>query len=140
MTPERRRSTKPYPSDRYGMAHKTMRKRLAPVVALGKTQCARCGELIEPGEKWELDHRDDGRGWLGPSHSKCNRRAGWERMVDVVSGTGYREHIDELPYKWSQRWFDDPPVGTTVVAGGGLVEVYLGNGLWSDPVPFDRDA
>jgi len=121
------------------MAHKTMRKRLAPVVALGETKCARCGELIEPDEKWELDHRDDGRGWLGPSHAKCNRRAGWERMVDVVSGNGHREHIEESPYKWSQRWFTDPPFGTTVNRGKGMVEVYLGNGNWSDPVPRPAD-
>jgi hypothetical protein len=42
-----------------------MRARLDPVVALGDTPCVRCGELIEPGAKWHLDHRDDGRGWLG---------------------------------------------------------------------------
>jgi hypothetical protein len=36
----------------------------------------------------------------------------------------------ERPYKWSQRWFDDPPVGTTVVLGDGLVEVHVGGGVW----------
>ena len=58
-----------------------MRRRLEPVVALGETPCVRCGELIEPGSKWHLDHRDDGRGWLSPSHASCNARAGWEKIV-----------------------------------------------------------
>lgn len=29
---------------------------------------AHCDELISPDEKWELDRRDGGNGWLGPSH------------------------------------------------------------------------
>ena len=29
-------------------------------------------------------------------------------------------------HKWSQRWSDDPPPGTTVNLGNGLVEIYLG--------------
>jgi hypothetical protein len=69
------------------MAHKTLRRRLAPVVATGTVKCARCDELIEPGEDWQLDHRDDGRGgWLGPTHTRCNARAGWEAMV-AAGGT-----------------------------------------------------
>ena len=31
------------------MAHRAMRNRLAPVVAMGTVKCARCDELIEPG-------------------------------------------------------------------------------------------
>ena len=29
--------------------------------------CCRCGQLIEPGQAWHLDHRDDRRGYLGPA-------------------------------------------------------------------------
>jgi hypothetical protein len=122
------------------MAHKAMRRRLAPLAASGTVNCARCNELIEPGEHWELDHRDDGRGWLGPSHAKCNHRAGWEAMIASQSGNGTR--FEEQPYRWSRRWGGEaanPPVGTQVMLGKGMVEVYLGGGQWSQPVPFDRE-
>jgi hypothetical protein len=33
-----------------------------------------------------------------------------------------------MPYRWSQRWFDDPPIGT-IVYGHERV-IYLGNGDW----------
>jgi hypothetical protein len=114
-----------------------MRERLAPVVATGTVNCARCGEMIEPGAKWELDHKDDGRGWLGPSHAKCNRRAGWEAMIRSQNGKG--NGFEEQPYRWSQRWSDDLPVGTQVGLGNGMCEVYLGAGQWSHPVPFVRE-
>ena len=34
----------------------------------------------------------------------------------------------EQPYRWSQRWFDDPPIGTVVL--GHERVIYLGNGEW----------
>jgi hypothetical protein len=111
-----------------------MRKRLARVVATGTVKCARCDELIGPYDNWDLDHRDDGRGWLGPSHRSCNRRGGWEKMV---SQNGNGGQFEEHPYIWSQRWSDDPPVGTQAGLENGMVEVYLGSGHWSQPVPFD---
>ena len=40
--------------------------------------------------------------------------------------------LEEQPYKWSQRWFDDPPVGT--IAGP---DIYVGNGEWQ---PLDETA
>ena len=76
-----------------------MRQRLNAVVQSGTCPCVRCGELIEPGSEWHLDHRDDGRGWLGPSHAKCNQRAGWEKMVASANGRGIVP--EEKPYKWS---------------------------------------
>jgi hypothetical protein len=129
MKPVRRRSRRPYPSQRYGMAHKAMRARLAPVLATGTVKCARCDELIGTDEKWELDHRDDGRGWLGCSHQRCNARAGWEKMVETVNGNG-GGLVAESPYRWSRRWCQEPPVGTEVLLGGGLVEVHVGRGIW----------
>jgi hypothetical protein len=104
-----------------------MRRRLEPVVQTGTVPCARCGELIEPGSQWQLDHRDDGRGWLGPSHQRCNARAGWQKMV-AVNGNGNGGSLQEQPYRWSQRWYDDPPVGTIVL--GHERVIYVGNGNW----------
>jgi hypothetical protein len=103
------------------MAHKAMRRRLDPVVQSGTVPCARCGELIEPGSPWQLDHRDDGRGWLGPSHQRCNARAGWEKMV---AANGHSGSLEEQPYRWSQRWSADPPPGTTVNLGGDKMWSY----------------
>ncbi len=119
------RKNRPYPSGHYGQAHKAMRRRLDPVVQTGTVPCVRCGELIAPGSPWQLDHRDDGRGWLGPSHASCNARAGWEKMV---ASNGNHVHLEERPYRWSQRWFDDPPVGTVVLGHEQLI--HMGNGLW----------
>ena len=106
-----------------------MRRRLAPVVASGNVPCVRFGKLIEPGTPWQLHHRDDGRGWLGPAHHACNARAGWSKMVASANGHGIG--LEEKPYRWSQRWADDPPPGTTVnISGSEFVEMYLGNGVW----------
>ena len=111
-----------------------MRRRLDPVVQTGTVRCVRCNEFIEPNTPWHLDHRDDGRGWLGPAHASCNQRAGWEKMVASANGSrlgiGNRLDLKEKPYKWSQRWSDDPPPGTTVNLGDGLVEIYVGRGIW----------
>jgi hypothetical protein len=114
------------------MAHKALRARLAPVVATGTVKCARCDELIAQGEAWQLDHRDDGRGWLGPSHKRCNLRSGWEAMIASASGGGNENggFVEEEPQRWSRRWFDEPAVGTEVRLGGGLVEVHMGRGRW----------
>ena len=61
---------------RYGRAHRLVRKKYAAIVAGGNAVCARCGEPIGPGEKWDLDHDDEDplqRRYLGPSHRRCNR-------------------------------------------------------------------
>ena len=123
------RKNRPYPSWYYGQAHKATRRRLDPIVQTGTVPCVRCGKLIEPGSAWQLDHRDDGRGWAGPAHSSCNARAGWEKMVETVNGNG-GGFVAELPYRWSRRWCEEPPVGTEVLLGGGLVEVHVGRGIW----------
>jgi hypothetical protein len=83
--------------------------------------------LIASDEKWELDHRDDGKGWLGPSHRSCNRSAGWEAMVGK-NGNGHI--VEEVPTRWSRRWFDDPALGTEVFLGDGEIEVNVGRGIW----------
>jgi hypothetical protein len=56
--------------------HRQERRRLAPRVNRGTVRCVFCGELIEPGEPWDLDHKPDLKGWTGPAHRHCNRSAG----------------------------------------------------------------
>jgi len=38
---------------------------------------------------------------------------------------GIRSRVEQ-PYRWSQRWHDDPPIGTIVL--GHEQVIYLGNG------------
>jgi hypothetical protein len=41
---------------------------------VGTVRCAKpgCGQLIQPGEAWDLGH-DEQRNYPGPEHSACNR-------------------------------------------------------------------
>ena len=66
-------ATGPRPPRVYGHGHRQIRRVWAVKVALGGVECARCGKPIEPGELFDLDHRDDGFGYLGASHASCNR-------------------------------------------------------------------
>jgi hypothetical protein len=65
---------------RYGLAHQRLRKRVERDVALGGVLCARCGGPIGPGQKWHLDHTDDGSGYLGAAHEGCNVSASNRRQ------------------------------------------------------------
>ncbi len=70
------RKSRPTQAERgYGPEHIKERRRLEKVVKSGGAICARCGELIEPDEPFDLDHREDRTGYLGPSHRHCNQRA-----------------------------------------------------------------
>jgi hypothetical protein len=97
-------------------------------VATGTVRCVRCDGPIAPDEKWELDHRDDGRGWLGRLINGVTLAPAGRKMVETVNGNG--GFVEESPYRWSRRWCQEPPVGTEVLLGGGLVEVHVGRGIW----------
>jgi len=61
------------------------------MVKAGIVRCARCGELIEPREPWDLGHFD-GSGktlYSGPEHRRCNR----------ATETHKRRRY------WSRQWF-----------------------------------
>jgi hypothetical protein len=76
IEPFRRRSRNAKARERYGPAHRSLRAEFAPVIARGDWPCARCGEPIDPGEPWDLDHDDFApRLYLGPAHRRCNRAA-----------------------------------------------------------------
>lgn len=82
----------------YGAEHQRRRARWAPKVAAGGVVCWRCGDLIVPGEPWDLGHDDgDRRRYRGPEHSnRCNRSAGarkgnlLRRARRAVESTGLR--------------------------------------------------
>lgn len=65
----------------YDRKHDQLRKQWAPIVATGKVECAKCGQVIGADEPWDLGHTDDRRGWTGPEHARrCNRRAGGQAV------------------------------------------------------------
>jgi hypothetical protein len=103
-----------------------MRRRLAPVVATGTVE-RRCGELIEPGSPWQLDHRDDGRGWVGPSHQRCNARPAGRRWSARTATANSSTRFRRAGHVAGSR---SPAVGTEVFLGDGQVEVHVGRGIW----------
>jgi hypothetical protein len=82
----------------YGTAHRQRRANLAPLVAAGLVNCARCGERIQPGALWDLGHVDGNRNqWSGPQHRHCNRQTEWHGTKKPREG----EHM----LRWSRAWF-----------------------------------
>jgi hypothetical protein len=58
----------------YGYQHKKQRAQWKTLVDQGQVNCARCGQLIEPGTPWDLGHDDaDRTQYRGPEHRACNR-------------------------------------------------------------------
>jgi len=62
--------------------------------------CPHCAELIQPGQPWHLDHRDDRSGYLGPSHATCNLRAAAHKR----NGTRQDQQLI-----WSRVWYEPIP-------------------------------
>lgn len=93
---------------RYSTGHQALRKALGERVASGQERCARCGDAILPGEPWDLDHRDDGDGYLGPSHAACNRATATAAAAASNGGTTRRASAPPGPGHWRRdadgRW------------------------------------
>jgi hypothetical protein len=60
LTTRRRKRRRPYRRE-YGAAHRAKRRALAPLVANGVVDGARCHERIQPGQEWDLGHVDGDR-------------------------------------------------------------------------------
>ena len=109
---------------KYGFLHQELRKQLAPRVAAGVVTCWRCGELIAPGEPFDLGHVDgDPSRYAGPEHRHCSRASGADltngrrlppdgppdEPIEDPSG-GWWGPVSELkggrPYRprWSRNW------------------------------------
>jgi hypothetical protein len=77
------------------------------------------------------DGQQDQQASFAPSCRGCRRLLLRRTSLDsaaVTNGRRPQPQFVERPYRWSQRWFDDPPVGT-IVYGNGRV-IYMGNGDW----------
>ena len=66
--------------------------------------------------------------WAPISAQPCplqphRRRRGHQRPEITTALRG-------APLQWSQRWFNDPPIGTINFDGGRPREIYVGNGEW----------
>jgi hypothetical protein len=64
----------------HNRVHRGLRRRWAPLVAGGGVVCTGpngCGELIVPGEAWDLGHLPDGN--QVPQHARCNRKTAGRR-------------------------------------------------------------
>jgi hypothetical protein len=64
----------------YGYGHRSLRKRLAPLVAQGLFVCPKCGKRIKPGEPFDLGHQENGG--RAPEHRRCNRATAYQRARD----------------------------------------------------------
>ena len=92
----------------YTNAHVARRRQLEPLSPPAKSAAAAAANSIEPGQPWHLDHRDDRRGYLGPSHATCNLRAAAEKT------NGKRK---DQPLIWSRVWYE--PIPPNVILSGG---------------------
>lgn len=99
---------------RYGGAHQRARQAALRLVRAGNARCSRCGLPIGVDEEFDLDHADDGNGYLGVSHVGCNRSAPHRRRSlpavaipmavpadDPARGIFYGPQGE----RWSRAWF-----------------------------------
>src|SRR5690606_22491985 len=93
--------------ERYGTEHKRLRKETLSQ-AYGQP-CARCGEPMQPGQELHLDHADEGSGYIGFSHKRCNLAAGASKINKERAAAWrlYRATSGDVPAEPAK-----PPAGT----------------------------
>lgn len=99
--------TAPTGTRRYAGAHKTLRKRLLAALRRQPGQpCPRCGYPMWPGQVLHLDHTDDGTGWLGLSHGRCNEQAGQRKTSAILRARRHPELAGTPAAAWrtARRW------------------------------------
>ncbi len=82
--------------------HRRARAAYLSQVVWGTTPCCRCGQALTP--PVQLDHSDDGNGYLGLSHKSCNARAGGIKGA-LLNGKKPRQRqcaICGMPFKASR--------------------------------------
>src|SRR3954447_12210745 len=89
----------------YGRPHQAIRAQLGVRVAAGGVRCARCGELIVPGEPWDLGHVDGDRSrYSGPEHRACNRATSGRWEPQLVELEAERDGLDVSDGRWDVPW------------------------------------
>ena len=104
--------------DEYGSGNSAGTNR--SLVRTGTLNCARCGQPIEPGQQWHLDHSDDRSRYIGASHKGCNLQAAANKT------NGNRRGLLPVSRRWSHRWSDTAEPGTIVFNGTDTVDYYTG--------------
>lgn len=66
---------------KYGHSHQRLRAQLLPR-AYGKP-CHFCNHPMLPGQQLDLDHTEDGHGYRGMTHSRCNRADGARKTNEL---------------------------------------------------------
>ena len=75
----------------------------------GQAVCLDCMGFIMPGEKWDVGHRLDAGRWptlafeewnLGPSHRRCNRKAGGTLGANKTNAQRKRKTEGQDYFKW----------------------------------------
>src|SRR5262245_27072880 len=119
MSAAQRRRVRPNPEQRgYGATHRAAREQVKPLVLAGGVRCARCGEVIRPGDPWDLGHVDgDKSRYSGPEHRWCNRatagRRPWQPPAPVELDAE-RDGLDASDERWRVPWLEglrSPPSG-----------------------------
>src|SRR6185436_12526833 len=104
-----RRRVRPTPAQRgYGEQHQQLRKRLSGLVLAGGVACARCGDPIQPGERWDPGHVDGDRSrYSGPEHERCNRATSGRELFArqlVADVEVERAGLDARDERWRVPW------------------------------------
>jgi hypothetical protein len=102
------------PKPKYGRPHRRVKESLRPAVESGRVRCARCGELIRPGERWDLDHDDlDPSRYLGASHSSCNRATLTHARQDAQARRASSDAVPTMAARVAERdaWRSSYPAG-----------------------------
>jgi hypothetical protein len=97
----------------YDYQHKSLRRRLAPAVAAGHYDCARCGQKINPGEAWTLGHHPTDRGrYIGPEHRRC----GSNTLEERAHAASLRPKPESSEKRlWSRVWYEPVPDDVVVL-------------------------
>jgi hypothetical protein len=91
----------------YGHQHQRTRAGLQELILAGNVRCARCGEIISPGEPWDLGHVDgDRHHYLGPEHRRCNRSTSGRRpwAPPPLDANEERDGLEADDPRWDVPW------------------------------------